>query len=390
VTVIIAFLLSPLVVLTCWFAIELFAGIRPLRQSAPNVRAGCKVVVIVPAHDEEAVVARTLAQLQQASKGRAQILVVADNCTDSTAQIARRFGIRVVERLDPARRGKGFALDFAREQLRSAPPDVLVIIDADCLVDSSSIERLVEQCAATERPCQAIYLQARAPNGSPTLQLSTFAFFVKNAIRQRALQRLAGRVHLAGTGMALPWKLFANVDLANANIVEDMEMGLELADAGYPAMLVEDAVVWSDPATQAATMDQRSRWEGGYLDTAAKWGPRGLMKSITSRDVRGLWAAVSLFVPPLTMLLFLDCAAFVIAAVVTWLTGAQAWPLLLLAGAVLLVAVGLILVWFAGGSRFVSLRSAACVPLYLLWKVPLYIGLLRRGSPKEWVRTRRG
>jgi cellulose synthase/poly-beta-1,6-N-acetylglucosamine synthase-like glycosyltransferase len=256
-------------------------------------------------------------------------------------------------------------------------------------VESGSLERLAAHCAATERPCQAVYLQSPSPSAPPTIQLSTFAFFVKNVIRQRALQRLAGRVHLVGTGMALPWTLFVTAALATSNIVEDMEIGLELADARHPAMLVEDAMVWSDPATQVDTFDQRRRWEGGYLDTAAKWGPRALMKGIAARDVRGLWAAVSLFIPPFTLLLLLDLAALVFAGLAIWLTGAPAWPALPLVPAALLAAIGLVLSWFAGGARFVSVRSVALGPFYLLWKMPLYLGLLRRGSPKEWVRTRR-
>ena len=48
------------------------------------------------------------------------------------------------------------------------------------------------------------------------VQLSSFAFLVKNLVRQRGLQRIAGKVHLTGTGMALPWRLFDQADLARA------------------------------------------------------------------------------------------------------------------------------------------------------------------------------
>ena len=71
---------------------------------------------------------------------------MADNCTDATADIARSVGVEVIERIEPDRRGKGFALDFAREHLERAPPQVVIVIDADCATDSESLARLISRC----------------------------------------------------------------------------------------------------------------------------------------------------------------------------------------------------------------------------------------------------
>src|SRR5581483_1952186 len=155
-----------------------------------------------------------LKDLQRAVGRGAKIQVVADNCTDRTAKIATKAGVEVVERNDQLRRGKGYALAFAREHLRADPPDVVIIIDADCTTDSESIAALVQRCSETGSPCQATNLQEPGSGASPAVQLSTFAFFIKNVIRQRALQRLAGRAHLLGTGMALPWAIFEQAQLA--------------------------------------------------------------------------------------------------------------------------------------------------------------------------------
>src|SRR5206468_3971423 len=153
--------------------------------------------------------------LREAAKAPARILLVADNCSDSTAAVGRSLGVEVIERFDEERRGKGFALDFARRHLEGDPPDVIVIIDADCMIDGASMATLIGACALTGRPCQATNLQKPAPAASPAVQLSTFAFFIKNVIRQRALERLARRAHLLGTGMALPWPMFVGADLAS-------------------------------------------------------------------------------------------------------------------------------------------------------------------------------
>ena len=218
-TVIIALLVAPFTILTLCFAVEVLAGLRPLARKAETQAGKSAAVVIVPAHDEEAVLPASLGPLLNAARGRATVLVVADNCSDRTAAVARGLGAEVIERFDAARRGKGFALDFARQHLRNNPPDVVLIVDADCRIDGDSLARLVEVCGATGRPCQATNLQKPAPDASPPVQLSTFAFYIKNVVRLRGLERLAGRAHLLGTGMAIPWAAFADAELATSSIV---------------------------------------------------------------------------------------------------------------------------------------------------------------------------
>jgi cellulose synthase/poly-beta-1,6-N-acetylglucosamine synthase-like glycosyltransferase len=389
VTILIALILAPLTLLTLCFAVELLCGLRALRAQPAPAAGAIAATIIVPAHNEEAVIGENLALLKEHSSGAA-ILVVADNCTDSTAELARRAGADVVERFDADRRGKGFALDFAKRTLASAPPDVAIIMDADCVPDPHGIERLIGACAATGRPCQAIYLQKPALGGSPVVQLSTFAFFIKNVVRQRALQRTAGRVHLLGTGMAFPWPLFDKAELATGNIVEDLELGLDLADGGHPAILVEDAAVWTDSAAETNTMEQRRRWEGGYLQGAMRWGPSLLLQGIRRGDARRLWTGLSLFIPPIALLVTLDLAAIAAAGLVYLISGAGLMPLILLCAALVLAAAAILAAWGAGGSRFIPLSRLAQVPLYLAWKLPLYLGLARRGAPGEWVRTHRG
>ena len=262
------------------------------------------------------------------------------------------------------------------------------MIDADCFTDAQSIQQLVALCLASGRPCQAINLQTAASDASPAVQLSTFAFYIKNVVRQRALQRLAKQVHLLGTGMAFPWHVFSAATLATDEIVEDLALGLELAELGFRPILNERAAVWSDPETQANTLVQRRRWEGGFIANALRAGPRMLARSIGRKDLRGIWAAIDVMIPPLALLVTVDLLALATSALIIWFTGASIWPLLALGGALLGAAVGLVLAWSSGGSRFISARGLAEAPLYVLWKLPLYASLARHSGPKEWTRTR--
>jgi cellulose synthase/poly-beta-1,6-N-acetylglucosamine synthase-like glycosyltransferase len=384
-TLLVAVIAAPVVLVTAYFGVELLAGLAPLRQrsaSSQHVRS----VIVIPAHDEEAVIARTVAGLQR--EVDSPVLVVADNCSDETARAARFAGAEVIVREDPDRRGKGFALAAAREHLRHDPPDVVIIVDADCRIDGPSLAALAQYASASGRACQAINLLAPDLGAPPMVQISTFAFLIKNLVRQRALWRLAGRAHLTGTGMALPWRTFAGANLGGSNIVEDLALGLQLADRSARPMLVERATIWSPPASEAGTLVQRRRWEGGFLATALKAAPRALVRSVGRADVRGAFAALDLCIPPLALLFALNAIVLLFGLALT-LFGAALWPVAAQIAVGLVAFAALVLAWVREGRGFASGATLLRLPLYVLWKLPLYAGLLRRGAPTEWLRTGR-
>ena len=188
--------------------------------------------------------------------------------------------------------------------------------------------------------------------------------------------------------MALPWPIFESADLGGANIVEDLVLGLQLAERGNPALLVEDATVWSRPASAAGTLIQRRRWEGGFLSTALTIAPGALGRSVVRADLRGLFAALDLCIPPLALLFLLNGIAFLFALAAMILGGAV-WPLIMQFGVGLSAFIALVLAWAREGRRFASGATLLRLPLYALWKVPMYFDFLRRGAPKEWLRTGR-
>lgn len=387
ITFAIAVILAPIVLVTAFFAIEVICGLSPVRSPSP---AGDRVraVIVIPAHDEQAVIARTVAELKREAPETARILVVADNCSDGTEAAAHSAGAEVIRRTDSERRGKGFALAAARAHLSEDPPHVVVVLDADCRLDSVSLRTLAGTAAASGRACQAVNLLAPEPDGAVMVQISTLAFMIKNLVRQRGLTRLAGRAHLNGTGMALPWSLFREADLGGANIVEDLALGLELAERAAAPIFIEGARVWSPAASTGGTLVQRRRWEGGYLATALRKAPAALVRSIAHGDLKGVCAALDLSIPPLALLFVLNAIAFLLALAAT-LAGAATWPLLVQIAAGIMAAIALGLAWAREGRAFASGATLLRLPIYVLWKLPMYLGLVRRGAPKEWLRTGR-
>jgi len=374
-----ALLLVPLLVLL----VECLAALLPGRSRAfttDTARPPC--AVLVPAHNEAGGIPATLASIQAQLTDEDELLVVADNCTDATAEVARATGATVIERSDAERRGKGYALDFGVRFLEADPPAVVVILDADCAVRAGTLDQLIHAAAATNRPQQAVYLMA-APAGAtgPKQQLSAFAFLFKNLVRPLGLHRLGLPCLLTGSGMAFPWAIIQGMPLATGNIVEDMKLGLDLAVAGQPPQLCPDALVTSElPTSSQAAVKQRSRWEHGHVQTMLTQVPRLLAAG-------QLGLALELSVPPLS-LLFLGWATVITAAGGLWWLDGSPLPALLLLGAFSAVLLALLACWFQFGRQLLPFTTLLAAPFYILWKVPIYLALIFRPQ-KAWVRTER-
>jgi cellulose synthase/poly-beta-1,6-N-acetylglucosamine synthase-like glycosyltransferase len=387
-TTLLIFLLAPVLLINLVFVAEVAFGLARLKSPSWDSPAG-RTAIIIPAHNEAQGIAAVLTALRSAASERFDILVVADNCSDDTAAIARGLRVPVVERSDPDHRGKGFALAHARAALRADPPAAVIILDADCFTNQDSLQRLTSACQQLGRATQAVYLFEPSLSVGPLVQVSSFAFLVKNLIRQRGLQRLAGSVHLTGTGMCLPWAQFERADLATASIVEDMRLGIELAQGGAHPRLIEEAIVWSPHADQSHTLGQRSRWEGGFLALARVTAPRLIAKGLATLSPHTLFAGLDLMVPPLALLALLNIVALSGAALMAWV-GVVSWlPVLLLGAVGAVAAVALLLAWWREGRAFLSPAALIRLPLYPLWKLPMYLNLARSGAPKQWQRTER-
>jgi len=389
VALLIAILVAPIVMVSGFFAIEILAGIRggpAIPGTAPSPRD--RVVIVVPAHDEERIICETLPLLKAETRGLAEILLVADNCLDETARAARNYGVEVIERSDPANPGKGFALAFAQKHLARNPPATVVVVDADCTIDRASLVALAVAAQTGARPCQAVNLLRPKAGASTFVALSSFAFMLRNLVRQRGLQRLAGSVHLTGTGMAIPWELFDHRRLADSSIVEDVKLGLALTGAGNGPILVPEATIWSDPSTTSGTLAQRKRWEGGYIALALESAPQSFRQALHRKSPRAFCRAMDLCVPPAALLVLLNLVTLAIAAGLTFATSAGWGPVIVQMGVFIAAGMAVLAAWWSEGRRFIGLGTLVLMPLYVVWKLPLYLGLRLKGQ-QDWLRPGR-
>ncbi len=351
-----------------------------------------RVAVLMPAHNEAIGIEAALSTILPQLGDRDRLLVVADNCDDNTAAIARHAGATVIERQDTRHRGKGYALDFGRRWLAADPPGVVVIADADCQFAAGAIAQIAQQAASQQRPVQAIYLMAPPASPSPGSMISAFAFLLKNQVRPSGLARLGLPCLLTGTGMAFPWQLLRHVPLASGNIVEDMQLGLDLAIAGSAPRLCPTAYVTGIlPPHSHAAATQRTRWEHGHLHTLLTQVPRLLNAALKTSPRQGridlLAIALDLCIPPLSLLVML-WAGLLAIALYAGLLGA-AWTVALLLGLQGgLMAIALLLTWAKFGRTTIGVRSLLSIPLYVLGKLPRYLRFITHRQT-EWIRTER-
>lgn len=344
--------------------------------------------IIVPAHDEAAVILRTIEGLKAIDwpADRFRIVVVADNCTDDTAAIAARAGAVVLERRNRALRGKGHALEFAFQGSRDAGfADAVVVVDADAVVSANLLEAISSRLDCGEQAVQVLY-GILNPQDSWRTRLLTIATAAFHIVRSRARERLGLSCGIRGNGWCVTHELLSAVPYGAYSLAEDIEYGITLGLAGVRVAYVDEACSNAEMVTgERASRQQRQRWEHGRLQLVRTRTGRLLAAGIRRPSAVCLDLALDLIVLPLSYVILNILVLFGLALVArAWYPGAGAWPWVP-AACVAALLVHVLRGWQLSGIGARGLLDLACAPFYLLWKVVLML----RPYGKEWVRTDR-
>jgi cellulose synthase/poly-beta-1,6-N-acetylglucosamine synthase-like glycosyltransferase len=359
------------------------------RQVMPKRAPLIRVAVLVPAHNESASLLPTLIDIKTQVCSTDRVVVVADNCTDDTAAVATAAGTLVIDRRDPEKKGKGYALAAGVAHLALDPPDIVIIIDADCRLAQGAIDGLTAVCALTNSPVQALDLMVAPEETTFNFQVAEFAWRVKNWVRPLGLKALGLPCQLMGTGMAFPWNVIRSVNLTSGSVVEDLNFGLDLAAAGFAPVFAPFPCVTSEfPTTVEGVQTQRARWEIGHISTILRRTPSMVFVGIFRANFNLLALALDLAVPPLSLLGILLMGMLLIVGLamlfgisppsVAWLSAAS------LTGFVCAV----FLSWLKFGRDVVPPSALLLAPSFIFEKICLYARLISRPN-SQWVRTDR-
>jgi len=347
-----------------------------------------RLAVIIPAHNESLMIRKTIDSIRSHLPPGGRLLVVADNCTDSTAEMAMAAGAEVTVRQNSERKGKGYALDHSLRLLAADPPDVVIFVDADCEVEPATIEVLAKSCFATQRPVQARYVMQPPAQTGLFDRIAQFAWRVRAFVRPAGSANLGWPCQLMGTGMALPWQSAVGVHLASGHLAEDQKLGADLALAGKLPLFCPDVHVTSrSPGTKRAKQTQRTRWEHGHLALISEYFPRLIACALRNRTFPLLAFALDLCVPPMSLLLV--SLVVVQSSNLCWFLWADAFvPLLISSLALLLFVASLALAWWRFGRDVISLRDMLLAPAYCISRLPSLL-LYFAHRQVDWIRTDR-
>ena len=360
------------------------------RLKAPKPKARTiNFDVIVPAHNESDLIARTVASLRKIDWPAAhfRIVVVADNCTDETAQLARNAGAHVLERHDTSKRGKGYALDHAFNASRlDGFAAAVVVIDADAEVSPNLLEAFAARLEQGEHAVQAHY-GVLNPFASWRTRLITIAKAAFHIVRSRARERLGVSCGIRGNGWCVTHELLEKVPYRAFSLTEDVEYGIDLGRAGYRVAYADEAHSDAEMVSnEQVASRQRQRWESGRFELIRSRTWPLLRAAVLQRSRVCLDLALDLLVLPLSYVA-LNVAALVVAAAFAslWYPQMSAWLWIALA-CVMSLSIHVLRGWQLSGIGLRGIVDLARAPGFLLWKVLL---MLKPQRSSEWVRTDR-
>ena len=360
---------------------NLFRAGRPSGVGKRTIR----LALVVPAHDEELMIARTVASVR-AADGSVPIFVVAHNCSDSTASAATAAGAEVVELNNPKLRGKGAALRHGFAAAIAAGSNAVLVVDADSVVSAnliSATQAALENGADATQCRYELELPARVQGAGPRpmARLRALAFRGMNVARARGRAGLGFSAGLFGNGFALTATTLERVPFNANSIAEDAEYSTRLAAEGVMVQWVGEAFVHAHiPATGKAKATQEARWEGGRLRVASQATGR-----LFSSVLQGNWRALETLADVWSLPLSRGILALLLTALlpVPWLH----------VFALACAAIALVYVLesaFLGEEPMRDLAALAAAPLYLLWKAAITPLVLRQSrSRANWARTKR-
>ena len=347
--------------------------------------------VIVPAHDEAGGIQQTISNLQQLDwpAGRFRVIVIADNCTDETARVAREAAAIVIERHDPLHRGKGYALAHAFGWSRSeGKADAVVVVDADSRASANLLQSFAARIERGSHAMQAHYGVLNA-GASWRTRLMAIALGSIHKLRSRARERLGLSCGIRGNGWCVTHALLDEMPYQAYSLTEDVEFGVDLGLAGHRIAYCDEAHVNGEMVTtEAAARSQRQRWEGGRLRLIRSKVPVLLRRATFGRSLVCLDLALDLLILPLSYIVLSAAALLAVGMSLSLMSRSELRLTWLSVGIFDCAALAAYVCrgWVLSGIGLQGLWDLLRVPGFIFWKLRL---LAAGPKTTTWIRTKR-
>lgn len=350
-----------------------------------------RFAVLVPAHNEESVITKTIEQIKRQiyPQDRYDVFVIADHCTDRTIEFARSSGAIVLERNKGPRGRKAFALQWGISELLAQRHsyDAVIVLDADSLLDPLCLAAFAPFVSAGHQVLQGQHIIAHPISGR-FAAVADIDMRLNNLLRNQAKMAMGLSARLMGDVMCFRWEIIERFGWPTESLGEDREFGLQLLLHGVRVHYVPQAISYGQaaPRWKDATQ-QRIRWYGGAQSIQTRYFWPLFRRALKGRDIAALDLLLELILPPYSVAVVVSFCFFITQLIFPYFLG-------------LIANIGVIftfLLWFlfplmglvashAPVHTFVALRDA---PFYILWRLFTSICARFRGQRIKWVRTRR-
>lgn len=241
-----------------------------LKDKPLKIKRDHKFMAIIPAHNEEAVVYSLIESLknQNYNKELYDIYVIADNCTDNTANVAREAGAIVYERFDNSKKTKGYALDwFLKQKIEeNADYDAICIFDADNIADKNFLINMNKKLCQGEDVVQG-YRDIKNPSDNWITAGYALFYWTMHRFYHLARYNLGLSPLLNGTGFMVRFDVIKESNgWKTITLTEDIEFSLQRILKGKRIGWSTDAIVYDEqPTGFKQSWSQRSRWTVGHM-----------------------------------------------------------------------------------------------------------------------------
>ncbi|HEY5561177.1 MAG TPA: glycosyltransferase family 2 protein [Clostridiaceae bacterium] len=293
-------------IITMYYMSISFFGIIRIKDKR-IVKPKKSFAIMVAAHNEEKVIEDNVLSLKELDypKDMYDIFVIADNCTDKTAERARAAGALVYERFDDTNRGKGYALEWIFEKLFKMEKkyDSVVIFDADNLASKNFLLEMNKKLCDGYKVVQG-YLDSKNPEDTWITGSYSISFWTANRMFQLARNNLKLSNQLGGTGFCIDTSILKKLGWGATCLTEDLEFTCKLVLNGYKVGWAHDAKVYDEkPLGLISSMKQRKRWMQGFSDVATRYFFKLFKKSIVEHNFVALDCALYSVQPFVILLL---------------------------------------------------------------------------------------
>lgn len=315
------FQVSVIILTMYYLIISLFGFYKKEDKDVENCKPEKKFALLVAAHNEEMVIGKIVDSLKELDypKDLYDIFVIADNCNDKTAEIARKHGGNVHERNVSDKRGKGYALEwmFARIFKMDTQYDAIAIFDADNLVSKNFLNEMNYKLLKGYKVVQG-YIDSKNPDDSWITQSYSISFWTANRLFQLGRANLGLSSQIGGTGFCMDTKILKKLGWGSTCLTEDLEFTCKLVLNGHKVGWAHNAIVYDEkPLTLQQSWNQRKRWMQGFADVFSRFFVKLMKRAVRERSFVTLDCALYTMQPYLTLFM----AASVVITLIKGISG---------------------------------------------------------------------